>query len=284
MSFRFPLNDVSISITEHTTQVHNPKYFDDWMRLNQTEFALNVEGVADFYACDGKSIFINPVEGYDRNALELYLNGSVYGAILHQRMVLPMHGSCFKFKGIGVMICGESGAGKSSVTVSFSLQGAGFLTDDVTPILFEDGKPYIWAMSDRIKLWADSLDQLRKEKNDLVQIEPETEKYYFPMDSDKGKLFPLNQIFLLEVYDQPEVLFQEINGLDKFTALRNEIYRWEYLEGMKDSEANYFNQLIYLSKNIQLIKVLRPEKFEIEALRIILSNFIMQNNLVTANE
>lgn len=275
MIFRFPLNDVNIVIADHPTQVDNPTYSDEWMQLNQTEFALEVEDVARFYACNGKSIVISPFEGYDRNALELYLNGSVYGAILHQRMVLPMHGSCFNFKGIGVMICGESGAGKSSVTASFSLNGAEFLTDDVTPIVFKEDIPHIWAMSDRIKLWADSLKQLRKEKNDLAQIEPETEKYYFPMDSDKGKLFPLNRIFLLEIHDQPEVLVQEITGLEKFTALRNEIYRWEYMEGMKDSEANYFKQLINISNNIQLVKVFRPETFEIDALRVILSDFIM---------
>jgi len=42
------------------------------------------------------------------------------------------------------MICGDAGAGKSSLTASFCLEGAEFLTDDVTPLLFRDGKPFIW--------------------------------------------------------------------------------------------------------------------------------------------
>ena len=262
--FRFPLKDVTIIVTQQRQIITYPLYSDEWQQINQHQFSLDVEGVAFYYACNGNYIEVCPYENYNQNELELYLNGSVYGAILHQRLVLPLHGSCFKYKDMGIMLCGDSGAGKSSVTASFSLNGAAFLTDDVSPLLFRTGKPQIWAMSDRIKLWSDSLEQLTQVKNGLHQIDPETEKFYFPMNSDKGKIVPLHQIFLLGIHDEPEVKFREVTGIEKFTALRNEIYRWEYLEGMPKCEKEYFEQITCISKEVRVAKVLRPKEIGIK--------------------
>jgi len=255
-----------------------PLFSDNWNQINQQEFAMDVEGVAWYYACNGNYIEVCPYDGYNHHTLELYLNGSVYGAILHQRMILPLHGSCFNFNGSGIMVCGESGAGKSSTTASFSLNGAAFLTDDITPVLFADGKPQIWAMSDRIKLWGDSLKQLKQDKDGLHQIEPETEKFYFPMNADNGNTHPLHQIFLLEIHDQPEVKFQEITGVEKFTELSKEIYRWEYLEGMPDCETVYFKQLSDISKDTIVTKVLRPAGIGIDEFCTKLEAYIFSTN------
>ena len=277
IKFRFPLKDVSILVTQQKTQVGFPLYADDWNQINQNEFALEVEGVAWFYAKKGNYIEICPYENYNQHTLELYLNGSIYGAILHQRMILPLHGSSFSYNGNGIMVCGESGVGKSSITASFSLNEAVFLTDDITPVLFNNNRPLIWAMSDRIKLWADSLEQLKQEKKGLHQIDAETEKFFFPISPDKGETHTLHQVFLLAIHDQLEVKFQEITGIEKFTALRNEIYRWEYLLGMPECEPAYFNQITCISKEISVIKVLRPKNIEIEQFYFCLQEFILQN-------
>lgn len=276
MKFRFPLKDVTITVTEQKTQVSFPLYADNWNQVNQNEFALEVEGVAWFYAKNGNYIEICPYEKYNQHTLELYLNGSIYGAILHQRMILPLHGSSFNYNGNGIMICGESGVGKSSITASFSLNGAAFLTDDITPVLFTDNKPLIWAMSDRIKLWADSLQQLKQEKNGLHQINAETEKFFFPMIHDKGETHSLHQVFVLAIHDHLEVKFQEIRGIEKFTALRNEIYRSQYLLAMPECEPAYFNQITCISREISVIKVLRPKDITIEQFYFCLQKFILK--------
>ena len=71
-----------------------------------------------------------------------------------------------------VMICGDSGAGKSSLTAAFCLFGAEFLTDDVTPMTIIGGKPYINAISDRIKLWDHTLKHLGLEREGLKSNQP----------------------------------------------------------------------------------------------------------------
>ena len=159
--FRFPLTDVKIEIIKGRKIVEEPLYDDGFYRLNQNEFSMDVDGVGSFYAADGNYIALNLNPEATRENIELYLNGSTYGAILHQRKIMPMHGSCFVFENKSIMLCGESGAGKSSLTTSFCSSGSTFLTDDVSPITFSNGSPLILPLSDRVKLWEDSLKQLQ---------------------------------------------------------------------------------------------------------------------------
>ena len=274
MQLKFPLTDVTIEITDIKKEVANPLYDDGFFRLNQDEFAMDVEGVGSFYASGGNfiSLVLDPTA--TRASIELYLNGSTFGAILHQRKIMPMHGSCFVYNNMGIMLCGESGAGKSSLTASFCHNGSAFLTDDVSPMLISEGLPFILPLSDRIKLWDDSLEQLQLEKGELAQIYQDYQKFYLPVDSEITEPYPLHLIFIIDKHESEEVNFTELEGIERFTALRNEIYRWEYLQGMAASEAKYLNNLINISTNVKVIKVFRPEKIEIETLRSILAKKI----------
>ena len=267
MSFRFPLKDVDIQLAASKKQVEKAGYATDYVQLNQHEFTLDIAGTGWFYARSGNYVALMPDENATASTIDLYLNGSVYGAILHQRKTLPLHGSCFRYQGLGIMLCGESGVGKSSLTTSFCLQGAAFLTDDVTPVIFQNGKPYIWGISDRIKLWSDSLQQLNQAEDGLERIMPEREKFYFPMLPNTDTLIPLDLIIILHVYGQPELTIEPLEGVPGFTALRNEIFRREYLQGMPDSETAYLGQLIAIGQAVRVVNVYRPEHLAIEQFR-----------------
>ena len=284
MQLRFPLPDVNIEITGYKKEVEIPLYEDGFYRLNQNEFSMHVDDVGSFYSRDGKyiSMVLNPKA--TPSNIELYLNGSTYGAILHQRKIMPMHGSSFVYNNKGIMLCGESGAGKSSLTASFCHSGSTFLTDDVTPILFPEGLPLILPLSDRLKLWEDSLNQLNLNGPHLDQIHQAYDKYYLPIDSEVSEPYPLNIIFIIEKHGSEEVIFQEFNDIDRFTCLRNEIYRWEYLQGMKESEKLYFDQLINISKNVTIQKVFRPENIEIEKLRSLLADRILTHQVQSKDD
>jgi hypothetical protein len=274
MNLRFPLADVKVEMVSVKQEVNSPLYSDGFYCMNQEEFSMDVKGVAWFYASGGNFISLVPYPDADKTTIELYLNGSAYGAILHQRKILPLHGSCFRYEGQGVMICGEAGAGKSSLTASFCLNGSEFLTDDVTPLLFKNEKPYIWALSDRIKLWGDTLRQLKQEEDGLHRIDPATEKFYFPMDGATGNTFRLDRVYIIEISDNLEVSFEELSGSSKFAALRNEIYRLEYLNGMPENKAVYFEKLIDISNHINVIRVKRPESFRIKELRTLVEKHL----------
>ncbi|MBW6480992.1 MAG: hypothetical protein K0B37_16295, partial [Bacteroidales bacterium] len=89
----FPVTDIMLRRVETPRKVSAPAFANHIWQINQYEFAMQVEGVGSFYACNGNEVEYMPAEGAAKESLELYLNGSVYGAILHQRNILPLHGS-----------------------------------------------------------------------------------------------------------------------------------------------------------------------------------------------
>ena len=106
------------------------------------EFSMSVREVGSFYATGGNRIEYSPEPGADEGWVKLYLNGQLLVALLHQRRIISFHASSFIFRGRGVMVLGETGAGKSSLAVAFALKDAGFLTDDLTPVIFKNGNPF----------------------------------------------------------------------------------------------------------------------------------------------
>ena len=80
-------------------------------KIKEDDFFLDIKNVACYRVQNGQTIWINPYENADENSVDLFLEGSVLGALLHQRGILPFHGSSFLYKEKGIMICGHSGVG-----------------------------------------------------------------------------------------------------------------------------------------------------------------------------
>ncbi len=277
VAVRFPLEDVEVRKVHKPRRVMEPLYSESYWQMNQDEFAMQVEGVGEFYARDGSYVEYAPADRAGNSELELYLNGSVYGAILHQRKILPFHGSSFRYNGVTVLVCGDTGAGKSSLTAAFCLDGAEFMTDDVTPVVIKEGIPYLMALSDRMKLWADTLKQLEREVDGLMNIHRRADKFYLPMERAAGDLFRPDMVLLIVVKESGAVDFTEVTGTGRFAALRGEIYRPEYLHGMPENELQYFSVLLNMASAIRMIRVTRPAEIRVSELRTSIIEYMEGN-------
>ena len=87
----------------------DPLQFADNWQVSQNEFALQMEGVGDFYARNGNYVEFSPSEGADPEWVKLYLNGRVLVALLHQRKIMNFHASSFIHNDRGIMITGRDG-------------------------------------------------------------------------------------------------------------------------------------------------------------------------------
>jgi hypothetical protein len=262
MSLKFPLSDVLISNVKNQNFFHKKENLiaiENEIFLNQSTFYVEIEEIGEFKVCNGKTIDIINKKSADENIINLFLNGSILGAILHQRQILPFHGSSFRYNNTTIMVCGDSGAGKSTTTMAFCIDGASFLTDDVTPIIFCENKPFVWAISDRLKLWKDSLQALNVNFDQSKQIRNEEEKYYVEHESFQ-KNVELNCIFKIEISEKLD--FEIVKGKEKFEILRNEIYRKEYLKGMPQTEIFYVNQLADIAEKCKVIRLFRPSEIQ----------------------
>jgi len=140
------------------------------------------------------------------------------------------------------------------------------MTDDVTPIVIQDNKSFILPLSDRIKLWGDTLNQLGHSIEKLDRIDVESDKFYLPVNERMKSLILIEKIFIIEINESGRIEAESLNGAGKFAALRNEIYRLEYLQGMPENEKIYFENLVHICNNVQVTKVKRPKGIKVKEL------------------
>lgn len=250
-------------------KVESPLFDDGLFCVNQKEISVDVKGVAQYYTSNGDSIHITPYNGVDDSAVEHFLNSWGLVSILHQRNMINFHASSIMLNGKGIMICGDSGAGKSSLTAAFSLNGAEFVSDDITVVILKKGKPVINKISNQIALKKEAISQLSLENKIPLKTIPFNNKktYHFPEPNEKE--IPLTHVIWLNTFDKAEagLEFSEINGMDKFTMLRGEICGWEMLKGMPGTETLYLKQLIDISRNIRITKIVRPKTYHLSQLK-----------------
>lgn len=242
------------------------------LKISEDQLFLQVYNQAQFYIEKGELVNIYLEEGADTDSVQLFLNGSVLGAILLQKKILALHGSSFCYNGVGVVVCGHSGAGKSSVTAAFCQNGAQFITDDITPVSVKEGETYINPLKTEIKLWDDTLAQLSLPSENLRKIRPTFDKFYYPYEPSAELNSKLDLIIILNTHNKEEFISSELTGVNKFIALKNQIYRKLYLKGMPQTEQNLCRQLLSLGQKVRVLQVTRPQKCSIQPAM----NFIKQ--------
>ncbi|MGE4569592.1 MAG: hypothetical protein AB7C90_10490 [Bacteroidales bacterium] len=260
MQFTFPVDAVEVTVASgEVTPLLLPELSRRYLQISEKEAIIHVANVASYKVSNGNRVEVFPCKQTDPASIQLFLNGSALGAILHQRGVIPFHGSSFVWNGTGVMICGGSGAGKSSVATAFCRQGARLINDDVTPVQIVGAEPMLVPIRTRMKLWDDTLSTLQLEAVSKERIRPQLTKYYIDLPDTCQSEHPLQYLFILETHQKESLPISVLSGVEKFNALRMQIYRKLYLKGMPRTAQHYFAQLFRLASNIRVIRVVRPK-------------------------
>jgi hypothetical protein len=130
---------------------------------------------------DGREIVVNPLPDAPPETVRLFLLGSAFGALLHQRGILPIHGSAITYQGQAFILTGISGAGKSTLAAALVRKGCKLLTDDVAAITFNQaGTPWVQPAYPQQKLWRDSAVMMKLATGRLIRVMADMEKYAVP--------------------------------------------------------------------------------------------------------
>jgi len=275
MTTTFPIEDVLVRIQPDYAPPVEPLFQPHpFLKVSPEVMFLDVLGVARYYVERGEQVVVAPYPDAEEAAVNLYLNGSALGAILHQRRMMPFHGSSFYQDGKGVMVCGQSGMGKSSITMAACLKGATFINDDISPVALQGDTFVIRHLRTIIKLWDDSLSKLGIPQEGLQHIQNNVNKFYLEQSFGDVDTYPLDLVLILRKHNKPEITSKEITGLDKFRILKNQLYRHIYLSGMPEVQRHYFTHLVRLADQTRLMQVTRPAKCNIHELSDHLDNII----------
>ena len=215
---------------------------------------LNIVGVARYWIRGGASIVFEPdPEASDRN-IRLFLLGSAFGALLHQRGALPLHANAIEIDGRAVAFMGHSGAGKSTLAAWFHDRGYKVLADDVCVVapglkaLAHPGIP-------RLRLCTDALEFTGRSGADYEPAFDDHQKFNVPTTSRASQApLELSHAYLLARGESPSV--SELRGVEALEAVVANTYRGHYATMMGQTGRHIF-QCISLLQSVPLFEARR---------------------------
>lgn len=209
---------------------------------------------------DGKTIYFEEVENSDPYLVTIYLSCSCMGFIMYQRDKLALHGGVVVINNKAIVVTGEKGAGKSTLTTSLRLKGYKFLSDDVAAIDLKDlpvinpGFPYQ-------KLCGDAVDFIGAKREECFSFFSDTQVKYLvsAIDSFVNEDVQLYGMFEVVVGDVDEVQIEEIKGYEKLTRINENIYRKEFFGLLGGITPTYFKKCVDVAKASRYYKIIRPK-------------------------
>jgi hypothetical protein len=87
-----------------------------------------------FHVREGREILVEPPQVADYEFQRHLIVNRVMALLLRQRGWLPVHASAVLIRNFGVLFCGTSGSGKSTIAAAFYASGNEVISDDISPI------------------------------------------------------------------------------------------------------------------------------------------------------
>lgn len=221
---------------------------------------LTVPDVASYRIVGGRQIIVDAAPGaVDRN-VRLFLLGSAFGALLHQRGLLPMHANAVEIDGHAVAFMGESGAGKSTLAAWFHDRDYRIIADDVCVLGFDsNGRAHAQPGLPRLRLWQEALEATGRNAIDYARSfigDENFEKYDVRIAevATVNDVLPLGSLYLLERGDRFTI--RQLAGIEAAEAVFAHTYRGAFVSAVK-AEQRHWDACIRLVRSTPIFAVSR---------------------------
>ena len=227
--------------------------------ISPTDYLIHLP-ICSYYVKEGASITIELKENADLPSVRLFLLTNAMAAVLHQRNKVALHAGAIQTEKGLVVICGESGAGKSTTISALQQKGFKIFVDDV--LVLEKNEEHVVGVAayPTLKLWDDTIEKL------ALGVIPEEQKlresvnkYRVSFQEDFTiKTIQIYKLFYLrkeEANTSIEVIKKD--GLEAFKILYSQLYRTSMINN-NQSQAILFERLNQLINQTGLFEVVRP--------------------------
>ncbi|MBS0247535.1 MAG: hypothetical protein JSR61_13025 [Proteobacteria bacterium] len=262
--------DVSIRRAPVPDALTNPTARGPTWQMAARHFLIHVPGVARFYLYDGRSIAFEAAAGADPDDVPIFILGTVFGILLHQRGQIVLHASAVEVGGKAILFCGTSGAGKSTLAAALAQRGLPLVTDDLCALsLGSDGAATVHPDGRRLRLWSQTIDELALGSRRGGRMRARLEKYYVEPDGVREQALPLGAIYALREARPPHHPgITAPNVVDAALTLRRHAYRPRLINRM-GQDAAYFHAATAIANGAGIFHLTRSLNFK--ALPIVLA-------------
>ena len=253
----FEIPDVEIFLDQVPDELPGYKSKGVLYKAKSGMFLFKLDTVGKYLVENGKTIKIERLNKSTDSELRLFLLGSAFGALVHQRELLPFHGSTVVKDGRAMIISGNSGAGKSTLAAVLVKRGYHLLADDISVIDFREKEAVVYPGIPHLKLWEDVLKKMG-EKPEYDKVRPQLLKYRKPV---KGPLTNVpvvaDKIIVLGTKNSEGFEAKQVKGIEKFNVLKNNTYRFQFVEGLGVMK-RHFDMVSHLAGSLEVWQVKRP--------------------------
>lgn len=174
---------------------------------------------------EGKRIRYRKKEGANELYVRTYILGFGMAMLAFQRGMLAIHCSAVSKNGKAVLIAGESGAGKSTVTSAFLEAGYSLMADDMAFVEKTESGMQVWPAFPFQKMCRDQIEQKEFCEDELFYIDEQKDKYMVPYKGDFSvEAVPLSGLLYLCQKDEGKMEVQPVDGLQKLYACANNLF------------------------------------------------------------
>lgn len=199
-------------------------------------YFLHIPNVASFCIASGREILIDRDAKAEDGAVRLFLLGSAFGALLHQRGITPIHGSAVGVDAGGgegaIIFCGPQGHGKSTLAGAFAGLGHPLLSDDVCALTVGEDGVWLHPAFPRLNLLPDAAQRLAVDVGDSDDVQPFTGKHLVPVAHFSAQPARLLAVYELHPAPVDRVILRPLTGYEQLTSLMGNTYRVQFANEM----------------------------------------------------
>lgn len=245
---------------EDAAPYHEGKTDDDYVCITgQATMLFRIPGVGD-YSVYPDHIDVRPIADITSQPVKTYLLGSAFGYCMLLRNRLVLHGGGVSSNGKGIVVTGESGAGKSTVTTALRKKGYSFIADDVCSLSEGEAGMHINMAYPQQKLCRDAAIDLGYDLSELIYINEERDKFAVRLKDNylpEGKSFDL--LFEIVLSDTDELTFRKVTGHEALMLVMRNIYRGEGAFEHWGMPTNYMKQCLSVAGKVAIYQIARPK-------------------------
>ena len=236
------------------------------LQCDPEQFYLSIPDVARFLAlpADNRIIIEKVNPGIQDNLIHPWLYGTVFAYTMQYHGYLVLHGSAVLINGGGVILSGQSSAGKSTLASALMQKGHPFITDDLVVIKQNDKGQYcILPGPATLRLWKDAMQYFNHDINDAVPVMLKTDKYAMPArQTCDTSMIPIRAFYELNAATPTDTFScDHMNKAQSLKTIMQNAYRYFMLKPLGKLQT-FFQDCSGLSQQITVNKITRTTRFD----------------------
>lgn len=248
---------------------------------------FHVKDIGTYDVVNGKEIHYTPSENADIYHMKIFITCSCMGFIMFQRNKIAIHGGTIVIGNKAVIVTGDKGAGKSTLTSALRKKGYKFLADDISAIEFENDEVVVNPGFPYQKLCSDAVENMGYDKSKYFSFMSDKEiKYLIPSFNEfVDHNCKIGAIFKLSKDESADYVYmEEIKSSNKIIEIIKNVYRGEFMGIIGGMPVDYFNNCMKIAKSVKVYNLVRPaEGFTVDNQVRLIENEILSNEILEIN-